>query len=79
MFEKNAEKAGIRLVSETMMKTYFERLEDSDIVYHERKSYPSRGRVNHYYSKYSEEELYQALTENGVEPWMELTADKYFK
>lgn len=79
MFKKNAEKHRARIVDETMMKNYFERLEDSGIVYHETKSYPSRGRVNHYYSKYSPKELYDALTKNGFEPWTETTANEYFR
>jgi len=79
MFEKNCEKHGVRIVTETQMKNYLKRLVESKVIYYRTGSLKTRGRVNYYYSVYSPEELYNTLTENGVEPWTEMTADKYFR
>jgi cell division control protein 6 len=66
-FVWNCEAHDYKPVSETMMKAFLSRLEDSKIISHETKSYErARGRTNVYSSDYSVKELDIALMRNGI-------------
>ena len=80
MFKKNVEQNQGRLVDETMMKNYFERLEMSKLVWHETRSHLSRGRVNYWYlsEDYSIEDFYTALVSNGIRPWVFPSVEEMF-
>lgn len=57
---------GLEPVGKTMMKKHLERLEASEIISHDLKNYPARGRTNVYYSNYDLEDLKKALKELGI-------------
>ncbi|TET20634.1 AAA family ATPase [Candidatus Bathyarchaeota archaeon] len=65
-FLQNCRRHNVKPVDETQMKNYLSRLEGSKIIYHEVKSYETRGRTNVHFSDYNVKDLDIALLKNGV-------------